>query len=131
MRPDACMKAWQIVGPTNLKPHFFKFLLILSDSGELDRSWELFFHLFTIGLPLTKFQIYLSKDLNSICVFRNARALLIVARIFCLLRIMSVSFISLPTSREVNLAMRLGLKLAKAFLNPARLCKIIRQDKPA
>src|SRR5881396_421242 len=33
--PVACMCAWQTVGPTNLKPRFFKSLDRASDSGEV------------------------------------------------------------------------------------------------
>jgi hypothetical protein len=66
------MWAYITVLPTNLKPRLIKSLLSASDSFVVGAISFNDFHLFTIGLPPTKRQMYLSKLPNSFCTSQKA-----------------------------------------------------------
>src|SRR5688572_4610926 len=68
------MCAYIMVEPTKLKPRFFMSLLIVSEAGDVAGICDVSFHLLTIGLPSMNAQMYLSKEPNSFCTFKNVFA---------------------------------------------------------
>ena len=120
-----------MVGPTNLKPLFLSSLLIAVDSSVSAGMFVKVFRLWLLVFPFTNFQMYVSKLPCSFCTSRNRWALLIVACIFALFRIISALFMRRLTSFCVYLAIFSGLKLSKAFLNASRRLRMSSHVKPA
>src|SRR3989338_3393172 len=84
--PVACISAWQMVLPANLKPRRFNSLLIASDSGVLAGISARLRQALCHGLPSTKRQMKASKLPNSFCTSRNFCALVTAAPTFRRLR---------------------------------------------
>ena len=98
--PTACMNAYMIVEPTNLKPRAFSAFENASDSGVRAGTSFIVRRAFTIGAPPTKLHANFAKLPDSSCTSRNAFAFAIAASILSRLRTIPAS----ASSRRLSAA---------------------------
>src|SRR3989344_2498097 len=126
-----CIKAYIVVGPTNLNPLARISLLRFFASFEVVGTSSILLYAWCIVLPLVNCQRYFAKDPYSFLISRIFCAFCIAASIFLLLRIIPELPIRRRTSPLLNPAIFTGLKFANAFLKLFFFESIIAQLKPA
>ncbi len=114
--PVACMWAYMMVEPVNLKPRCFRSLENASDSLEVDGTWSTDVKVLTFWRPSTNCQAYWSNEPNLVWMSRKIRALFTAAFILSLLRIMAGFCSSSAMVSGVNRATYRGSNPANAFL---------------
>ena len=89
------------------------------------------FILLFLDTPPLKLHIYFEKLPNSFCKLKKTCALVIVALIFKLFRIISELASSLVTSVSVKRATFLASKSLNALRYPSLFLRIVSQERPA